>query len=124
MPASVQKSLIHGAEVMDSLLLPIGQLVDEEALEVRHKECRYYREHNTRKISRSKNMEDLLHILLVLSDPVISSQRRLSRKKVRHLSQEVIHLLQNPEILVRSIASEISDTDGDSSESDSDADFD
>ena len=35
MPASAHKILIHGADVMDTLLLPIGQL-SEEALEAMH----------------------------------------------------------------------------------------
>nr|CAI5862443.1 unnamed protein product [Callosobruchus analis] len=51
MPASIHKVLIHGADVMDKLLLPIGQ-ISEEALEARHKECRYFRQCNARKTSR------------------------------------------------------------------------
>lgn len=35
MPASAHKILIHGADVMDTLLLPIGQL-SEEASEAMH----------------------------------------------------------------------------------------
>lgn len=96
MSASVHKILIHGADAMDYLLLPIGQL-SEEALEARHKECRYYREHNTRKVNRRKNMEDLFHILLLSSDPLISSMRKISKKKTGALSQEVIQLIQLPE---------------------------
>ncbi|CAH1106073.1 unnamed protein product [Psylliodes chrysocephalus] len=46
MPSSVHKILIHGADVINSLILPIGQL-SEEALEARHKECRYYRQYNS-----------------------------------------------------------------------------
>lgn len=93
MPTSIHKILIHGADVMDSLIMPIGQL-SEEALESRHKECRYYREHNTRKMSRRKNMEDLLHILLVTSDPLISSKRTLPRKKPSKLLPAVVSLLE------------------------------
>jgi len=96
MPASVHKILIHGADVIDTLLLPIGQL-SEEALEARHKECRYYREHNTRKINRKQNVEDLLHALLISSDPLISSLRPLPKRKTNELPQEVIKLLEIPE---------------------------
>lgn len=97
MPASVHKILIHGADVMDSLLLPIGQL-SEEALEARHKECRYIREHNTRKISREQNVEDLLHALLISSDPLISSLRPLPKRKIHQLPEQVINLLRVPKV--------------------------
>lgn len=97
MPASVHKILIHGADVMDSLLLPIGQL-SEEALEARHKDCRYFREHNTRKIGRKENIEDLLHALLISSDMVISSLRPLPKRKLGSLKKEVLDLLLTPEI--------------------------
>lgn len=49
----------------------LGQL-SEEALEARHKECRVFRQHNARKSSRKNNIGDLLHALLLSSDPVIS----------------------------------------------------
>lgn len=97
MPASVHKILIHGADVMDTLLLPIGQL-SEEALEARHKECRYFREHNTRKTSRKENIEDLLHALFISSDMVISALRPLPQRKLTSLPEEVIHMLHVPEI--------------------------
>lgn len=81
---------------MDTLFLPIGQL-SEEALEAMHKECRYYREHNTRKIGREQTMEDLLHALLISSDLVISSLRPLPKRKTSRLDPEVLKLLESPE---------------------------
>lgn len=96
MPASVHKLLIHGADVIDTLFLPIGQL-SEEALEARHKECRYYREHNTRKIGRKEVMEDLLHALRISSDPLISSLRPLQKRKSSTLNAEVLKLIEIPE---------------------------
>lgn len=97
MPVSVHKILIHGADVLNSMMCPIGQL-SEDALEARHKEYRKFRESNTRKMSRIKCNEDLLHTLLISSDPVISSIRPLPQKKKSSLSKAVISLLEMPKI--------------------------
>lgn len=72
MPPSVHKILMHGAFVMRSLLLPIGQL-SEDVQEARHKEIRRYREYNTQKVSRKCTNTNLINILLISSDPFISS---------------------------------------------------
>lgn len=47
MPASVHIVLIHGADIIDSMILPIGQL-PEDVQEARHKEYRKYRKHQAR----------------------------------------------------------------------------
>ncbi len=70
-PATVHKILVHGSDVVDFAVVPIGQL-SEEVLECRHKEVRRFRLQNTRKISRTKTNEDLLHALLISSDPVVT----------------------------------------------------
>lgn len=80
LPASVHKILLHGAEVIEHALLPIGEL-SEEVQKCRNKDYKTYREHHTRKDSRLHCNEDLLHILLVSSDPVISSLRNIPKKK-------------------------------------------
>lgn len=105
MPSSVHKILIHGADVIGSLVLPIGQL-SEEALESRHKDCRYYREHSTRKIGRKQTIEDLLHALLISSDPLISSIRPLPQRKSGTLAPEVLKLLKAPEAPERTHSSD------------------
>ncbi len=92
MPARIHKILIHGADVMETLLLPIGQF-SEEALEARHKKCCYFREHNSRKNSRQIYVEDL-HALLVSSDPLISSIRNLPKRRINKLPQPVINILK------------------------------
>ncbi|KAF0751334.1 Uncharacterized protein FWK35_00022448 [Aphis craccivora] len=74
MPASVHKILIHGADVIQHALLPIGQLY-EEAQECRNKDFKIFRQHHSRKNSRINNNEDLVHMLCVSPDPVISSLR-------------------------------------------------
>lgn len=79
MPVSVHKILIHGAEIIQHRLLPIGQL-SEEVIEARHKEFRQYRRENTRKSNRRITNEDMLHSLLISSDPYIT---RLSDRNCR-----------------------------------------
>ena len=64
MPVSVHKLLFHASEIINSALIPIGQL-SEEALQARHKECRKFRENNARKSSRENNITDLIHMLLI-----------------------------------------------------------
>ena len=70
MPASVHKLLIHGAEIVQYALLPIGQL-SEEAQETRHKDFKRIRCENTRKYSRLATNEDILYKLFLTSDPYI-----------------------------------------------------
>lgn len=75
MPSSVHKILFHGSEIIQHfLLIPIG-ILTEEAQESRNKDIKHYREFNTRKCSRISSNTDLLHKLLVSSDPYISSLR-------------------------------------------------
>ena len=72
MPASVHKLLIHGADVIQSLVLPIG-MYSEEVQEARHKQNRQYRLGHARKTSRKETIEDQFHYLLVSSDPVVTN---------------------------------------------------
>ena len=78
-PASVHKILMHGAQIIENAILPIG-LLSEEAQEARNKDIKRYREHNTRKTSRLHTMQDLFNNLLISSDPLISSLRKLKKK--------------------------------------------
>lgn len=52
-----------------------------------------YRQHHTRKNSRINTNEDLLHVLLISSDPLISTIRLLPKKKLQDLSNEAKLLL-------------------------------
>lgn len=97
MPVTVHKLLFHSTEIIKNCIVPIGQL-SEEAQEARHKECRRYREHNTQKKSRSATNKDLLRMLLVSSDPVVSSYRQKYVKPNKSLSHKVLALLKCPEL--------------------------
>lgn len=92
MPASMHKILIHGSDIIDYAVVPIGQL-SEEVQEARHKEVRQYREFNSRKMSREKTNEDLLHSLLISSDPLISSFRQTVSNKKLDLFEDAKKLL-------------------------------
>lgn len=93
MPPSVHKVLIHGSEIIDSLVLPIG-LYSEEASEARNKDFKNIREHHTRKMNRTVTNEDLLHGLLVSSDPLISSLRTPFPKPKDEFGSDVLDLLK------------------------------
>lgn len=105
MPATVHKILIHGSDVIDFAVVPIGQL-SEEVLECRHKEIRRYREQNTRKVSRIKTNEDLLHALLISSDPVISSYRQIENSKKKEMFAETNSLLIDTDVANSEMLSE------------------
>lgn len=97
MPITVHKILIHGASTISENPLSIGILA-EDAQEARNKDYRYYRQHHTRKCSRIVTNEDLLRILLISSDPVISAGRRvdsLKRKKLPIKVRELLVLSEN-----------------------------
>lgn len=92
MPCSVHKVLMHGGDVIKNNILPIGKLT-EEASEARNKDFRRYRQDNTRKHNRIATNQDLLNVLLVSSDPLLSSMRPVTKKKFKELPHEVKQLL-------------------------------
>ncbi|KAK4871438.1 hypothetical protein RN001_016456 [Aquatica leii] len=72
MPPTIHKVLIHGPIIIETALLPIGQL-SEEAQEANNKMLKKYREGYSRKISRDKTNEDIINRLLISSDPPITT---------------------------------------------------
>lgn len=96
MSPTVHKILIHAPSVIKHALLPIGQL-SEEASEARNKHFRQYREHFSRKFSRTECLEDIINRLLLTSDPYISIigwRNRSLKKKV--LSEEAKIFIKPP----------------------------
>lgn len=93
MPPSVHKVLFHGGDIIRSLTLPIG-LYSEEAQEARNKDFKNIRLHHTRKMSRVNTNEDLIHGLLVSSDPLITSLRTPFQKPKCELGSDVLQLLK------------------------------
>lgn len=84
--------MLTGSQIISNSEIAIGQL-SEEAQETRHKEFRRYREENSRKSSRVNTNTDVLHILLLSSDPTISSLRKQPIKKHIPLLPEAEDLL-------------------------------
>lgn len=94
MPPSIHKVLIHGSHIMKAVNLPIGCL-SEEAQEASNKIFKHARANNSRKCSRQANNVDVLHHLLISSDPIISKIRLQKEKKSKELSDEAQKLLKN-----------------------------
>lgn len=92
MPPSVHKVLIHGSSIIKAVGLSIGSL-SEEAQEASNKVFKSCRALHSRKCSRQASNEDILHHLLISSDPQISSIRTKKDKKCKDLSPEAISLL-------------------------------
>lgn len=93
MPPSVHKVLFHGGDIIGSLNLPIG-LYSEEAQEARNKDFKRIRLNNTRKMSRLQTNEDILHGLLLSSDPYITSLSKVHHKEKQHFDDEVSQLFK------------------------------
>lgn len=70
--------------------LCLGQL-SEDAQKARNKDYRKYQEHHKRKMSRFVENEDVLHMLLLTSDPYLSSIRKLPKKKLHTLDNDKNH---------------------------------
>lgn len=93
MPVSVHKLFVY---IIFSAILLIG-LLSEEAQEARNKNCKYIREHNTRKCSKVATNEDLFGRLLISFYPLITSLRHILPKRTGTIPSEVIGLLLEPE---------------------------
>jgi len=74
------------------MIFPVGWL-SEEAQEAGNKIFKAAKAHNSRKYSRKANNEDIMHHLLISSDPVISKSRVSKNKKVQDLTMEAKNLL-------------------------------
>lgn len=94
MPQSVHKILLHSKSVLEHMILPIG-LLSEEAQESRNKDYKRFRLFHTRKSSRIINNTDILHHLLVSSDPYIGSKRRQWKTSHLEIDPEAEQLLIN-----------------------------
>lgn len=112
MPTTVHKVLIHGHQIIETSILPIGQL-SEEAQEARNKDVRNFREGFSRKCSREKTMEDIFLRLLATSDPLISSLKKAIPKRGKALFPEAIALLTYEKLKNNFGNSEIEDESSD-----------
>lgn len=88
MPASLHYVLIHGADIIASMDLPIG-LYSEDALEARNKNVRSFREHRTRKISREATKCDLFYRLWITGDIFFSSLRKYDPKEQESIPDSI-----------------------------------
>lgn len=98
MTTSVDKVLIHEAEMIKHAILPIGQL-GEEAQEAKNKDFKFIREHRSRKDTAEHTNIDLFNYFLLCSDPIISELRLQKKcsKKLR-LDPEALQILKAPKI--------------------------
>ncbi|KAF2891943.1 hypothetical protein ILUMI_14230 [Ignelater luminosus] len=101
MSPTLHKILLPGKHVINNFQLSISQL-SEDVQESRHKELRFFREHNTRKISRQSTNSNLMRVLLTSSDPYIFGIRLLPPKKSYVLNKDVISFLKCPNVDVNS----------------------
>lgn len=92
MPVTVHKILVHGAELINYSMVPIGQLSEEPA-EAMNKIIRKSRLGHTFKKSCHRTNYDLIKHLLTMSDPFITLLRKLPNKTHTNLDNDNIHIL-------------------------------
>lgn len=120
MPPTVHKILLHGAAVIESAILPVGQL-SEEAAEARNKHFRQYRLGFSRKFSREECNQDILNRLLLRSDPLLTGMRPSAKKSTKPFSKETIEMLLPAKIPIEAnpgTSTTVSSDDEDLEESD------
>lgn len=87
MPPSVHKVLIHICDIMELFPKPIGYY-SEEAQEANNKLFRKARIFHSRMMNIFQTNEDIMHYLLCMSDPLISSLRIVESKNNKDLIPE------------------------------------
>lgn len=90
MPSTLHKILMHGADIINMSILPVGML-GEEGSEARNKNYKNFRQFHSRKHSREANLEDLFCRAIDTSDPIISTvslHSRLNKRKVMAIPPE------------------------------------
>lgn len=92
MPPSVHKVLMHGGDIIGKAIVSIGHL-SEEAQEATNKIYKRARLNNSRTTSRKDNNEDIIHFLLISSDPLISSLRKKEEARKEYINVDVQSLL-------------------------------
>lgn len=92
-PASIHKILQHSKEIINTCIVPLGEL-SEEAQESRNKDYRRFRENFTRKTSRKDTNRDLLNNFILSSDPVLSSYNQYRPTKSKQFHPDTIKLLK------------------------------
>lgn len=100
MSATLHKILIHGSQILEAAVLPLGFLA-ENASEARNKFYKKDRIAHARKDSRVHNMIDVYGRAMDSSDPLLSSLCLQNRIKSRHrmqLPSAVIDLLKIPDV--------------------------
>jgi len=101
MTSTTHKILIHGGQIIQKSVLPVGML-GEEASEARNKDYKNFRSRHSRKHNRKVTLEDLFYRVMDSSDPIVSSlslQSRLQQhKKHVMLPEEARKLLQIPNV--------------------------
>lgn len=97
MPSTIHKILLHGKDIIEHHVMPIGSL-SEEAQEHRNKHLKEYRRDHSRKTSRLDTNTDVFNRLLITSDPYITFLRRGFATKTRTtLSDAATSLLRDDE---------------------------
>lgn len=81
---------------MDAAFVPVGQL-SEESQEASNKFFKRARLMNSRTMSRKSNNKDIIHHLLITSDPLISNIRKTEVSKFKYMLQEASALLKKNE---------------------------
>jgi hypothetical protein len=129
-PPSVHKIMVHGADIIDAIDLPLG-LLSEEPSEANNRRLRLAKWNHSRLNSRINTFTDMYNRCMDGSDPMVLSyivEEKLAKRPKRNLPPEVADLIQEdvffdePEDIEMSI-SESNDESESEPESEPESDF-
>lgn len=83
---------MHGGHIIKYNIVPMGHLT-EEALEAKNKDFRRFRQFHTRKSDRKASNHDLLNMLLLSSDPLLSNMSSVLKKNKLKMTPALRSLL-------------------------------
>jgi hypothetical protein len=127
-PPSVHKIMVHGADIIDAIDLPLG-LLSEEPSEANNRRLRLAKWNHSRLNSRINTFTDMYNRCMDGSDPIVLSyivEEKLSKRPKRNLPPEVADLIKEDvffdDIETEDIEMSISETNSvDESESESES---
>lgn len=90
---TLHRLLMHGAQIVEEAMLPIGAL-SEEAREGSHEIFEESRQNHSRKHSRTATNTDVMCMLRALSDPFMDTVRIKPKVENLDLDEDVIDPMQ------------------------------
>lgn len=94
MPTTLHKLFIHGHQIIEKSILPVGRM-SEEAQERSNKSIKSYRNDYSRKNCRENTNRDIINRMLITSDPLVNTYLKPPVNHHQELPKDVHSLLKH-----------------------------